>query len=516
MANSKKNHSAYLAIDLGASSGRAIIGWFDENDGALKIEELHRFEHLPCPTPSGPVWDLTGIWLNVLQGLREASKWCAQHQQTLASIGVDTWGVDWVLAGPTGELHGLSHCYRDPANVAAAESVLESLGGKLALYEKTGIQHMAINSLFQLVARYQNAPELFQPECKLMFIPDLMHYWLSGKMTIERTIASTSGLLSLESSGWNESLINELGLPLSLFGDIVDPGDVVGNLLPAIAEHTGLDCEVRIIAPGSHDTASAVAAVPFGDTDDGDLDAYLSSGTWSLLGAEISQPFVSAESCAAPFTNERGFDGTVRFLKNIGGLWLVQELRREYVQQGHDVTFAELVEQARLADSFRTLINPNDPVFSAPGGMAARIRDYAQRTNQPEPETIGELVRCCLDSLALCYLDTITQLESILGKQVARLNIVGGGVKNELLSEITCAVLQREVVCGPVEATAIGNLLGQARGLGLFEDLAGMRAAVSSSFEVKSWLPEEISESIRVQGNLFDRYRKLIEIAESS
>ena len=503
------NSGAHLAIDLGASSGRAMVGWFDPDSGHLRMEELHRFEHLACPSPTGPVWDLTGIWNHILQGLGNAGKWCEKHGRRLLSVGVDTWGVDWVLVGKGGELLGLSHCYRDPANIIASERVLKKVGGEFELYQQTGIQQMVINSLFQLVARKDQSPELFQGAERLLFIPDLFHYWLSGQLSCERTIASTSGLLSLESNGWNQSLIEQLELPQNIFGELTEPGTVLGDLLPAVAAHAGLESNVKVIAPGSHDTASAVAAVPFDASAKDSLSAYLSSGTWSLLGAELPQPFVSRSSCQAPFTNERGFDGTVRFLKNIGGLWLVQELRRQFIAEGQAVSFADMSEQARLADPFRTLINPNDPIFAAPGGMADRIRKFARESGQPEPETLGDLVRCCLDSLALCYLETIEQLESILGAKVTKLNIVGGGVQNQLLSEITCGVSGRQVVCGPVEATAIGNILGQARGLGVFSSLAEMRQSVADSFDVETLMPDEMPQGFLASEEILDRYRQV-------
>lgn len=521
MVGRKKKPKAYLAIDLGASSGRAIVGVLDGRPQQLTLNELHRFEHTPCPTPVGPVWDVTGIWLNIVQGIKAAARWCDENQCELVSIGVDTWGVDWTLVGESGELLGQAHCYRDPQNVPASERVVELLGGQYAIYERNGIQHMPINSMFQIAARIGHAPELFAVADRLLFMPDLFHFWLSGQLTTERTIASTSGLLSVSTGHWDQQLIEKLGLPAKIFGKLVEPGTVIGDVLPELAVETGISKQVQIIAPGAHDTASAVAAVPFKKPkklpekakqkdQPVELATYLSSGTWSLLGAELTESFVSERSCEAPFTNERGLSETVRFLKNIGGLWLVQELRREYVEQGNEVSFEELADQARLADPFRTLVNPNAPQFASPRAMAENIRTFARQTDQPEPETMGDLVRCCLDSLALCYRDTIEQLESVLDAQVKTLHIVGGGVNNQLLNEITCGVLQRTVVCGPVEATAIGNLLTQAMGHGEVAGLDGIRDVVRHSFDVQTLVPADVDTRLHVTDEVLGRYHELL------
>lgn len=501
--------NAHLAFDLGASSGRAIIGVLDGSPRKLEMVELHRFEHHPCPTPSGPVWNLTGIWLEIVAGLTAASQWCQDQDAKLVSVGVDAWGVDWTLVGESGELLGLPHCYRDPQNVAAAERILSAAGGKLELYQRTGIQHMPINTLFQYAARFQKEPGLFEAATRMLFVPDLFHFWLSGKMVNERTIASTSEMASIDSGKWDTKLLKQLGLPTDILGDICRPGTVLGSLLPELAEATGLDSTVLVITPGAHDTASAVAAVPFTpeqSASDDELAAYLSSGTWSLLGAELKQPFISETACDAPFTNEAGLEGTVRFLKNIAGLWLVQELRREYVQHGNEISFEELAEQARLADPFRTLIDPNEPQFAAPGEMAEKIRAFANQTDQPEPETIGDLIRCCLDSLALCYLDTVELLEQTLDRKVKQLHVVGGGSKNQLLNEITCGVLNRPVICGPVEATAIGNLLTQAMGAGDLAGLDEIRQVVRDSFALKTLKPSKMEAAVCLTDEVQERY----------
>jgi rhamnulokinase len=498
--------TAHLAIDLGASSGRAIIGVLSGEPLKLSQEELHRFEHHPCPTPSGPLWDLTGIWLNILTGLKLANQWCRKNQVNLKSVGVDAWGVDWCLLGESGELLMLPHCYRDPQNEAACQAVLEHVGGREALYRRNGIQLMAINTLFQVAARFQREPKLFHAANRFVFVADLFHFWLSGKISVERTIASTGAMLELNSGNWDRELLGELGIPSHLFGSIVEPGHVVGTLLPELAESTGLSETTKIISPASHDTAAAVAAVPATDRDRSW--AYLSSGTWSLLGVELNQPFTSAESCAAPFTNERGIEHTVRFLKNIAGLWLVQELKRDFDRQGKNLSFEELVSQAQAVEPFRTLINPNEWRFASPGGMAQKIQAFAAETNQPAPDAVGQLVRCCLESLAFCYRDTLDRLERILNTRIDQLHIVGGGTQNELLNELTAAAVQRPVWCGPVEATAIGNLLVQAMGCGDVENRQSLREIVARSFELKQYDPQSLP---LIQASQFERYRKLIQ-----
>ncbi|TWU30247.1 rhamnulokinase [Bythopirellula polymerisocia] len=470
---------AHLAIDLGASSGRAIVGLLDGSPLKLRLEEVHRFEHLPCPTPVGPVWDLTGIWLEILTGLGAAAKWCRENGAELKSVGVDTWGVDWALLGKSGEVLGLPHCYRDPQNEAACQRVLEQMGGFEKLYERTGIQLMPFNTLFQVAARYHTEPKLFDAAERLVFLPDLFHNWLSGELQTERTIASTSSMLDVETGEWDTELLEKLGLPTDILGSIVEPGTVLGTLRAEIAQTTNASAKIQVIAPAAHDTGSAVAAVPATVETNW---AYLSSGTWSLLGVELAKPITSEVALSIPLTNERGVDGTIRLLKNIAGLWLVQELRRELQQAGESQDFAQMVEEARRAEPGRTIIDPNYAEFASPGNMSEKIRQFAKKTRQPEPETIGQLVRCALESLALCYDHTLQQLESVLGKSIGVLHIVGGGIQNDLLNEFATAAVGRSVITGPVEATAIGNLLVQAMGSGELSGLPELREIVANSF----------------------------------
>jgi rhamnulokinase len=471
----------HLSIDLGASSGRAMIGILEGEPRRLRLEEVHRFEHFACPLPTGPVWDLTGIWQNVLSGLRLATAWCDQHQAELRSVGVDTWGVDWALIGKSGELLALPHCYRDPQNDAACERVLDRLGGFDKLYERTGIQLMSLNTLFQVAGRFEREPGLFDAAERLLFLPDLIHYWLSGEMAVERTIASTSSMLNVHTGEWDTELLDRLGLPTHVLGPIVEPGTSLGRLRPELCAATGAPETVRVILPPSHDTAAAVAAVPAQAEPSW---AYLSSGTWSLLGVEIDAPIATVEARQVPFTNERGADGKVRFLKNIAGLWLLQELRRELTTQGERRDYAELVLEAERAETMRTIIDPNHGDFASPGNMAEKIRKFAQDSGQPVPETVGQLIRCCLESLAHCYRETTDQLEAILGQRIEVLHLVGGGTQNHLLNRLTAEAVERPVVCGPVEATAVGNLLVQAMGCQEVADYTELRAIVARSFDL--------------------------------
>jgi len=408
--------TAHLAIDLGASSGRAIVGILEGEPSKLRLEEVHRFEHLASPTPAGPVWDLTGIWQSVLAGLRAGAAWCREHDVELQTIGVDTWGVDWTLLGKSGELLALPHCYRDPQNELASHQVLERLGGFDRLYSRTGIQLLPFNTLFQVAARHDREPGLFAAADRLVFLPDLLHFWLSGEVTSERTIASTSSMISVETGDWDYELMKQLGLPTHILGPIVEPGTKLGTLRGEVAEATGASREIQVVASASHDTAAAVAAVPAVEDQSW---AYVSSGTWSLLGAELEAPLVSDAARAIPFTNEQGIGQTVRFLKNIAGMWFVQQYRQDLEKEGEQWDFAQMTREAEAAEPFRTLVDPNSQDFSVGGNIIEKMRQVARRTQQPVPETVGQAVRCWLESLAFSYRHTLGQLESVVGQSRA-------------------------------------------------------------------------------------------------
>jgi rhamnulokinase len=476
---------AYLAIDLGAESGRVIAATLA--DGRIELEEIHRFGHEPVWLPTGLHWDITGIWREIVAGLRKAADWRSSRDVRLVSVGVDTWGVDWALIDQAGELVGLPHAYRDPRNQAAYERVVAQLGAE-RIYQTTGIQFMALNTLNSLAAHQLTDPRALASAARLLFMPDLFHYWLSGEAANEATIASTSQMTDCRSRAWATELVAELGLPSHMLHATVAPGTVLGTIRPQLAADTGLPADLQVVAPASHDTASAIAAVPGSENTSW---CYLSSGTWSLLGAELQQPCVSPAAQAAVFTNELGVLGTTRFLKNIPGLWLVQECRRELARQGREIDYAGLARLAAQSEPFRTLVDPSDETFGSPGNMLERIAAVARRSGQPAPESPGQFVRACLESLALAYREKLAQLESILDRRFEVIHVVGGGGKNGLLCQMTADATARRVVVGPYEATALGNALVQAMAFGAVSNLVELRRIVARSFDLSTCEPAQ-------------------------
>ena len=475
--------TAYIAIDLGAESGRVIVGVL-ENE-RLRLEEVHRFLHEAVWLPTGLHWNITGVWAEIIAGLRKAADWGRANRMELVSVGVDAWGVDWALVDKAGELVGTPHAYRDPRNSAAYDAVVAKLGAE-RIYRTTGIQFMALNSLYSLYAHQLDDPKAFAAADRLLFVPDLLHYWLSGERTTEATIASTSQMIDCHTGEWACEMVAELGLPTKILGPITAPASAIGKLRPIIVEETGLPSGLQVVLPGAHDTASAVAAVP------GKKDSnwcYLSSGTWSLLGAELDEPCVSAAAQAASFTNELGVGGTIRFLKNIAGLWLVQECRRDFARHGQHLDYPTLTRLASEAPTFRTLVDPGHCSFLLPGDMPQKISEFARATGQSLPESPGQFIRCCVESLALAYRDKLSTLESILNRRYDVLHIVGGGGKNTLLSQMTSDAIGRPVIVGPYEATAMGNVLVQAMATNEVRDLTHLRRIVADSFELVTYLP---------------------------
>lgn len=478
----------YLAIDLGAGSGRAMLGQLEQ--GRLTVHEVHRFGHDIQALPSGLHWDITGLWANILLGLKQAVAAARQHHLSLRSLGVDTWGVDWALLGPSGELLNLPHAYRDPRAQPAYEKAVQQLG-IAAIYDATGIQMMWLNTLYQLLAFAQSDRPTLDRASSFLFMPDLFHYFLTGKRSTESTIASTSQMLDARTGDWATALLEKLDLPAHMLGPISPPGTNLGPILPHVAQHTGAAGDLPVILPPSHDTAAAVAAVP---AEPGDDWCYLSSGTWSLMGAELAKPVVTEAAREAGFTNEGGVGGTIRFLKNITGLWLVQECRRQFEREGKDHDFAALTAAAEQAQPFRTLVDPDHPPLLEPGQMPEKIAAFAAATHQPVPESPGQLIRCCLESLALRYRVVLDQLEQVLGRSFSVLHIVGGGGKNTLLNQMTADAIDREVIVGPHEATAIGNVLMQAVGAGAIRDAAALRSVVRRSFQVTTVKPSHTAD----------------------
>jgi rhamnulokinase len=475
--------SGYIAIDLGAESGRVIVGML--RGERLQLQETHRFGHEPVWLPTGLHWDMTGIWREIVRGLRKTAAWAQANRVELVSVGADTWGVDWALVDKAGELVGTPHAYRDPRNPLAYEKALATLG-RDRIYQTTGIQFMPLNTLYSLYAHKLDDEDALKNADQLLFIPDLIHFWLSDQRSVEATIASTSQMIDCHTNDWARDLLGDLGIPAHLLRPITPAGATIGQLRAKIAEETGLPTSLNVVAPAAHDTASAVAAVPAVD-DTGWC--YLSSGTWSLLGAELRAPCVSPAAQHASFTNELGIGGTYRFLKNIAGLWLAQECRRDLARRGQEFDYATLTQMAAHAEPLRTLVDPDHASFQTPGGMLQKLIDFARATNQPAPEAPGQFVRAALEGLALAYRDKLAILESILDKRCDVIHIVGGGGKNQLLSQMTADATGRRVVVGPEEATATGNALVQAMAAGAVRDLRHLRHVVAQSFDVTTYEP---------------------------
>ncbi|MBR2459381.1 MAG: rhamnulokinase [Bacteroidaceae bacterium] len=469
----------YLAADFGGGSGRVIAGWLE--DGKLTMEEIHRFGNRQVRLGDHVYWDFPALFEDMKAGLKKA----ASKGYEVESIGVDTWGVDFGLIDRDGQLLGNPVCYRDARTAGMTEKLFETLN-PTEHYATTGIQVMEINTLAQLLS-IKGTAQLEAAE-HLLFMPDLFSYFLTGKATNEYCIASTSELLDAKRREWSWETIEALGLPKRIFGDIVMPGTVRGELRKDIAEETGLK-DVKVIAVGSHDTASAVAAVPAIEGD-GPV-AFLSSGTWSLLGIELPEPILTEEARQAEFTNEGGVGGRIRFLQNITGLWILQRLMAEWKERGEEQTFGELLPAAEQAN-ISSIIPVADAAFTNPPSMEKAISDYCKQSNQPVPQTKGEFVRCLFQSLAKKYKDAIEGVNGLLPESLKRLHIIGGGSQNGLLNQFTADALGIPVWAGPVEATAMGNILVQAMAAGEVADLAELREVVRRSVTPKVFEPNNI------------------------
>lgn len=469
----------FLAFDLGAESGRGVLGLFDGS--RLSLEAIHRFPNGAVRILDALHWDVLYLHNEMLQTLRL----CAAKRGALDGVGVDTWGVDFALLGRDGTLLGNPRHYRDPHT----ESIMEQAFAQVPrseIFRQTGLQFMRFNTLFQLLALQRDRSPLLDRAETLLFMPDLFHYFFTGIKVNEYTDASTSQILDPNSRQWAYPLIDAFGLPAKIFGTLVQPGTVLGPLRASIVQETGINA-ASVIAPAAHDTASAIVAVPASAASW----AYISSGTWSLMGVERKQPLVGDAVLQANFTNEGGYGGSIRFLKNIMGLWLVQECRRAWQRAGTSYSYGELIHQAEAAPPFASLVNPNDPSFILPANMPAALADFCRKSSQPAPEGVGGTVRCALESLALCYRWVLDRLEALTGQRTEAIHIVGGGSQNALLNQFTADACNRPVVAGPVEATAIGNVLVQALGAGVLGSLAEAREVVRRSFEVRTFTPQK-------------------------
>ena len=469
-----------LGFDFGASSGRAMLGTYDGEK--LTLEELHRFSNDPVMLNGRFVWDVQRLFFEMKAALLKA----VRAGIAIDGIGIDTWGVDYGLLDKNGALLGIPYNYRDARTDGMMEKAFEVMP-KAEIFNETGLAFMQFNTLYQLYAQKLSGDPTLDCADSMLMMPDLLAYFLTGVKATEYTIASTSQLIDPTTRDWAWNLIDRFGLPRKIFTPIQPAGTVRGLLLKEIADEVGMP-QVPVIAVGSHDTASAVAAVP---AQEGSSFAYISSGTWSLFGAETTTPLRSVEVMEANYTNEGGIGGTTRLLKNIMGLWMIQECKREWDRRADAVDFAGLVALAEKAPAFKAVIDVDDPRFLAPGDMPARIQEYCREKGQPVPEGRGEISRVIYESLALKYRWAIERLEQdLLKKHIDVLHIVGGGSKNVMLNRMTASAIGRPVIAGPGEGTVIGNLLVQAMALGAVDSVAALRQVVSRSFENVTYQPE--------------------------
>ena len=472
-----------LAVDLGASSGRGIIGGFDGE--RFTLEEIHRFSNDPVSMPGGFFWDTLRLLFEIKTAILKAS-----HAGGISSVGIDTWGVDYGYLDKTGTLLSNPYHYRDARNEKIMDYVFEKMASRSEIYGITGIQSLNFNTLFQIAADLRDRPWVVENAETLLHMPDLLGYLLTGEKSSEYTIVSTGALLDAKKRDYARDLLAKCGVPERLLCPIVQPGCDMGGLLPSVEEETG-NTGAHVLKVAGHDTASAVLSVPA--ENDGFL--YISSGTWSLMGIESPEPVLTDLSEKYDFTNEGGVFGTIRVLKNIMGLWIEQESRRQWKREGKSFTFDELSEQALASKPLQSLINPDDPLFSSAGNMPKRICEYCEKTGQHVPESIGEIVRCIFESLALRYRWTAEKLEEMTGRKYPVINIVGGGTKEEMLSQFAADASHRHVSAGPVEATTLGNIAMQAIAAGELSDMWEARRVIRSSFEIKEYEPDAASAS---------------------
>jgi rhamnulokinase len=477
--------SNYLAIDLGAESGRGLLGRFDGE--RLALEELHRFPNGPVRMLDTLYWDLPRLWDEVKVALRKA----AGHDGRLDGVGVDTWGVDFALVGRGDTLLGNPVHYRDARTTGIIEAACERVPRE-RLYEITGLQFLPFNTVYQLLALRRARSPLLEVAETLLMMPDVFAWLLTGRRAVERTDASTTQLLDPRAGTWSDELCLELDLPRHILPDLIEPGSELGPLRAAVAEEVEIT-SLSVLATAGHDTASAVAAVPARSTGGaGPPDwCYISSGTWSLLGVETRRPVINATTLQHNFTNESGVAGTTRLLKNIMGLWLIQECRRTWARAGRDLSYDELTDRAQSARPFSALVDPDDASFLHPCDMPARLAAFCTRTGQSPPRDEGAIVRCALESLALKYRWAIERLEEIVGTKIRTIYVVGGGSKNALLNQFTADASGRPVHAGPVEATAAGNVLVQALGRGRIGSLVDARGVVARSFPIVVYEPRD-------------------------
>jgi rhamnulokinase len=484
----------FLAFDLGAESGRAILGRLE--NGRILTRELSRFPNVPVHVRGHLHWNVDSLFEEIKKGMAASLAEAGTQPESLA---VDTWGVDFGLLNPDGTLLGLPYAYRDARTRGVMEEFFELLP-RNEIYERTGIQFLPFNTLFQLFAAIKKDPDMIGQAGTLLFMPDLFSFLLTGKKANEFTIASTSQLLDPRTRAWDETLLSVLGIPLRIMQQIVFPGTLLGALSASVSRETGLHT-TPVIATASHDTAAAIAAVPASGEDW----AYISSGTWSLMGVELDFPLINAEVLSANFTNEGGIAGSIRFLKNIAGLWLLQQCRKEW-SSGRTLSYHELTRLAGEASPFGAFVDPDCPDFMNPPSMVEAIRSFCLGTGQKPPRSPAATVRCILESLALKYRWTLDELRRLTGKSINKIHVIGGGSRNEQLCQFTADATSLPVFSGPAEATAIGNIMTQALAIGQVGSVGEMRAVVRDSVDIKAYRPERTAEWDRAYG----RFREVL------
>ena len=470
----------FLAFDLGATSGRSVVGTLQ--NGKIEMRELTRFANGIVELHGKFYWNLFGLY----EHLKEALVTCAREGITPDSIGVDTWGVDVVPIGEDGSILGMPRAYRDPYTEGAPEKFCEIIPRE-EVYDKTGIQIMNLNTLYQVYAAVQEGYTPIVKAHRLLFMPDALSYMLTGKAICEYTIASTSQILNPRTGKLDASLLTAAGVAADIFPEVQLPGSVIGQLCDALAEESRIG-KVDVVAVAGHDTASAVAAVPA----ENERFAYLSSGTWSLMGIETRKPMINEESFRLNFTNEGGVDGTTRFLKNICGMWLLEQCRKEWARDGKEYTYPEIVDMATSAEPFARFIYPDDPAFANPTSMLGAISEFCVRTGQTPPQNDAEVIRTIFESLAMRYCEVLEMLEGMAPFEIDVLHIIGGGSKNRLLNQYTANAIGKRVVAGPSEATAIGNVMMQAIGAGVVGSLSEAREIIRNSVETEAFTPQDV------------------------
>jgi len=483
-----------LTFDFGASSGRAILGKFDGE--RIELTEVHRFDNNPVMVRGTFYWDALALFHEIKQGITKA-----RGLGTFSSIGIDTWGVDFGLLDQNGDLMQNPVNYRDARTAGTAEDMSKKISME-DLYNATGVQVMEINTIFQLYSLAQKHPELLEKADCALLMPDLFGYFLTGKKAAEFSIASTTQMLDPVTKSWNKKLMNTLNIPDRLFPDVVKPGTVLGEVSQDICEELGIH-DVKVISVTGHDTACAAAAAPASEEDF----IFISCGTWSLFGTELKSPIISEESRRHNITNEGGYNGTTTFLKNIIGLWLIQETRRQYRREGKEYSYNDLEKYSVASEPFKYFIDPDAPEFVAPGNIPERMKAYCRRTGQGTPETVGEIMRCIYESLAMAYRHAFEQIQDCTGKAYRDIHMLGGGTKDTLLCSMTANSTGCKIIAGPIEATAMGNVAVQLMAQGDIANLAEAREVIANSFETIEYLPKEEA----AWSEAYRRYRTIIE-----